>query len=234
MRAGRPPRRSVRRAFVCVVLAVVLPTLHAGATWAAGQQSPATVTPSFARYLAGETYRQTAIEAARRHNDNLPDSCKTMSFALSAVVTVYAPVRMEGGQPVEGAWAEPVMATGCGKTLRFAVLTIVAPDKPAMTLSLIPGDSRADPMLQRDSVKDVLDHASVASGGCKDMVVTDTRFEDWEGGPVKGPHGREARPWRETWTVWACGKLLDVPVHFTPNDRGTLIEVKSAEVKPKP
>jgi hypothetical protein len=35
--------------------------------------------------------------------------------------------------------------------------------------------------------------------------------------------GRESRPWREVWTISACGALYDVPLRFTPNARGTAL-----------
>jgi hypothetical protein len=240
MRAGRRPDRrdrpglapAIPSLLAVVFLAAIFSALLPPAAAAAPQSA---VTPGFAHFLASEEHRQIVLDTARRHSENVPNSCKSMSFALAAQVTIYAPVRIEGGKPVEGAWAEPVMGTGCGKSIRFTALTIVAPGKAPVTLSLIPGDTRADPVLQRDSVKDVLDHVAAATGGCKELVVTDTRFDDWEG-PAEKPaaHGRETRPWREVWTVWACGKLVEVPIHFTPNGAGTLYEVKSAEVKPRP
>ena len=32
-----------------------------------------------------------------------------------------------------------------------------------------------------------------------------------------------ARPWREIWTLTACGSLYDVHLVFTPNARGTAL-----------
>jgi hypothetical protein len=222
------------RRFLLLLAFALAPAFAREAVSAPGPLSM-TVTPAFARFIASDAHRKTVLDTARRHNENLPDTCKAMDFAVSSTVVIYAPFRMDGAKPIEGAWAEPVTGTGCGKTLHFGVLTIVAPGESAVTLSLVPGESRADPMLQRDSVKDVLDHAAVAVGGCKELVVIDTRFDDWEGAtPIKTNHGREARPWRETWIVWACSKHVAVTVHFTPNAEGTSVVVKSSEVKPVP
>jgi hypothetical protein len=199
----------------------------------AAAQAPATLSPELSRYLASFAHRDAVIAAARQSNALLPDACGTIELEPTLPVRIERAPRFDAfGRLLEGVWSEPVTVTGCGRTRRFNVETIALPHQQPQLFGLLPGTTRADAPLQHDGVR----HVFVATAGllkdCRRLAVTDTRFEDYEGGPVpKVPPGHEARPWRELWTVWRCGKTIDVTLHFVPDAKGTTIKVKPEEAK---
>jgi hypothetical protein len=164
--AARRDRGALRTMVSCAAL-----SLAAGAsTWrkailsllvialsapAARAQAPgAQASGEFSRYLADPQHQGDVIAAARRTNALLPESCAAAEFRFTGLVSIQRPPRFDaGGRPIDGMWSEPVMATGCGVTRRFNVLTIAAADKPPRQVGLLPGTTRADPLLQRDSLR---------------------------------------------------------------------------------
>lgn len=205
-------------------------------TTAAAAQGPAEPIPAaLSRYLANPAYRAAVIASARQANERLPGSCGTVELRPTGLVSIERPVRFDAfDRPVDGMWAEPVTATGCGMTRRYNVLTIAAPDREPHQVGLLPGTTRAAAMLQHDAIAYAFLGTALLAKGCKQLAVTDTRYDDVEGGaaPIAKPEAR-LRPWRETWTVWACGTLIDVPVHFIPGAAGTTISVRPEEAKPR-
>lgn len=214
-----------------IVLAILAAALLAPAAWA---QAPArSPSPEFSRYLASDGHRAGVIAAAQRTNTLLPGSCAAAAFRWTGLVSVQRPPRFDaGGQPIDGMWSEPVIATGCGVTRRLNVLTLAAPDKPPRQVGLLPGTTHADPLLQRDGLHYAFLGATLLAKDCKRIIVTDTRFDDYEAPPAADAQpGRQPRPWRETWTLWACGTAIDMPIHFVPDATGTGIHVAPSEAQ---
>lgn len=187
------------------------------------------VVPAFAAYLARADHRNAVLEVARWSNIDLPTECRDMTFAIGKSVRIFNPPRFdEAGEPVLGAWAEDVEGTGCGRKVRFNVFTRVDLDRFPKVEALMPGETRADPPLQREILTRAFKVVSDVGTSCDDRIVTDTRFAAFEG---SGDAIAEKRPWRETWIVEACGKRYDVPVHFLPYGHGTAVRVIPTEVK---
>jgi hypothetical protein len=202
---------------------------------AAAQAPAASVSPELSRYLASFAHRNAVIAAARQSNAQLPDACGTVELEPTLPVQIERAPRFDGfGRLLEGVWSEPVTVTGCGRTRRFNVETVALPHQRPQFFGLLPGTTRANAPLQHDGVRHVFMATAGLDRDCRRLAVTDTRFEDYEGGPVpKVPPGHEARPWRELWTVWRCGKIIDVELHFAPDAKGTTIKVKPEAAKPR-
>lgn len=226
---------SHRTVAATLILLAVLAGLAGEGRAAEAPPGKTVFTPELTHYLASAEHEQAVLDAARRHNERLPDKCPSMAFSSTGLMAIFAPIRMGAdARPVEGAWNEPVTASGCGSTKQFNVLTFVAPGQPIAEVALLPGDTKADPALQRDALVNVYQGAALHAKDCQELIVTGTKFEAWEGEPVKNAlHGPNARPWRETWTVWACRRVVDVPIHFVPDERGTGFRVVPREVKLK-
>jgi hypothetical protein len=81
------------------------------------------------------------------------------------------------------------------------------------TVAMLPGESAADPLLQRDAMQGALAALIPATPkDCKHTVATDTSVI---GSP---PNGRD--PWVERWTFDLCGKKAALDVTFTPSPNG--------------
>lgn len=161
-------------------------------------------------------------------------SCSNVVLDFIEPPTAFSRLRFENGRLVEGAWIQPLRAAGCGATGRLSVLTIVAPGKPVERLGLLPGDTFADPILQRDGVRfaDAVARASVR--GCERSQIMNTRFAGSreEAGALLADLrsvGRATKPWTEAWQMSACGKTVMVRIQFIPNDRGTAISAAPVE-----
>jgi hypothetical protein len=193
------------------------------------------VPPDLARYIASPEHQKMAIAAAQWTSQRLPDGCAAAELRLATPIIVLRPARFDAaGRLLDGIWQEPVQATGCGRTRRLNVMTIAAPDKAPRVISLLPGTTRADPLLQRDGLRYAFIGASVLARDCKQLAVIDTRFAAFEGTPAPDARpGFDPRPWREVWTIWACGKVMDMPVHFAPDATGTAIHVVPKEATPR-
>ena len=90
-----------------------------------------------------------------------------------------------------------------------------------------PGMTHAGITLQRDAYRYVAIAAQPAAKDCAALHIRDTRYQ----GPIAAqpqPVGGNAIgvPWRETWSVAACGAVIDIPVTFIPDATGTTISTK--------
>ncbi|HYM32899.1 MAG TPA: hypothetical protein VEU47_16480 [Candidatus Cybelea sp.] len=197
---------------------------------------PKLTTPALQKYMASPEHWQAVVDSAQRQNAIIPGSCSSLVFSHTGIVRQTKPVTMRpDGTPDEGFWGEAIEGKGCGTTKQFNLYTIAAANQPIKVIAAVPGNTHADILLQRDSLQYVFLAAGVAAKDCKQQVVTEATFGDYEGGPLPNAlAGPNARPWRETWTVWACGKLLDVPVHYLPDATGTGISVSNKEIKTRP
>lgn len=206
--------------------------LCAALSLATAALAEAPVPPDLARYIASPEHQKMVLAAAQWINQRLPDGCAAPAFRVAAPVIVLRPARFDAtGRPIAGIWHEWVEAAGCGRARRLNVMTIAAPNKAPSVLPTLPGTTRADPLLQRDGLRYALIGAApLAAKDCKKVAITDTRFDAFEGTPAPDARpGFDPRPWRETWTVWACGKAIDVPIHFAPDATGTGIHVQPSE-----
>jgi hypothetical protein len=201
---------------------------------AAAQAPQAALSPELSRYLASFAHRNAVIAAARQSNAQLPDACGTVELEPTLPVQIERAPRFDPfGRLIEGTWSEPVTVTGCGGTRRFNVETIALPHQEPQFFALLPGTTRADASLQHDGVRHVFMATADLVKDCRRLAVTDTRFEDYEGGSALKlkPGPAAPRPWRELWTVWRCGKIIDVKLHFVPGAKGTTIKVNPEEAK---
>jgi hypothetical protein len=126
------------------------------------------------------------------------------------------------GNLTSGLIKESVIVSGCGKQKVENILTLS--DKGQV--KIIPGvagTSKVDPLLAKDSMQYAYNAALPKIGQCKDVKVIDTRYDDVEGPP--NPRAKfqanGGRPWRETWTLNACGTLIDSTIHYIPDETGT-------------
>ena len=184
----------------------------------------------------GESQLQTFTKSdfysglLRRNLAALPEvvfkKCPTLASNGSRV-TVLKPVSFGAdGQPNAGLWKHAFPVSGCGDDTVLNFYFFVGADGKLNTITGVPGTSNADPTLQRDTLLYANAGAALVAKGCRDFIVKNTKFEAFGLSippmPDPGP-GQRLRPWWETWTMVGCGRTIDVPLNFAPDETGTQI-----------
>ncbi len=177
-------------------------------------------------YLKRPDYQSAILESARNQMKQVDSACPASALRPNWQPTVIDPPRFSGGKPLNGVWTERVEVHGCGALRALNILTIIHEDGKAQIVGMMPGDTHTDtPMMQKNALQYAEAVAvRAAPPGCKHLAFVDTKFNGFVGAPSpEVTDGRESRPWREVWTISACGALYDVPLRFTPNARGTAL-----------
>lgn len=168
---------------------------------------------------------------------------------LGRQLTAPGPVLFgANGQPSGGRWTEHLKVDGCSQSGIFSgvfnVMTFVDKSGEIHTVGLLPGTTKADPLLQKDALAYVARAFIAASGhnpvpppaGCKleTSHIIDTAFDGFSGAPaVDVPPGRDPRPWRENWTLLACNVPFMLSLQFTPDANGVTFALVGASARLK-
>ena len=128
-----------------------------------------------------------------------------------------------------GAMRQVVLVRGCGNVGVLNVMIAPAPGGGERVSPLFPGTTIADASLQRDGLRHAVAAAKTVAPDCDRFTVNETRFNGPAGLASRG--GRVAQPWKETWVLGACGRLVAVPVEFAPNEGGTAISIDRRTVR---
>ncbi|HEX4505435.1 MAG TPA: hypothetical protein VH722_06865 [Alphaproteobacteria bacterium] len=204
---------------------LLLPTYPA---YAAPQADADKLTAGIMAFANKPEHRQivaaTAVEAFKTFQQC--DSGKAGPAAKPLVFSMFGPLIVDANSNLaSGLIKESVVVTGCGKQKVENILTLS--DKGQLkSIAGLPGTSKADPLLAKDSKQYAYMGAVRKIGQCKDIRIIDTRYEDYEGppNPKAKSQSEGGRPWRETWTLNACGTLVDTVIHYIPDETGTVIQ----------
>jgi len=212
------------------VLALTLPliiSMPAGAQTDAQKLAGAVVT-----FAANPEHRKVVTGVAIDIFKKL-QQCDAGNIQSVAPPEVFGPLTSLSidaqGNLTAGVIKEAVMIFGCGKQRIENILTVAA-NGQLKSVPGLPGASKADPILARDSMQYAYMGVARKIGQCRDVRVIDTKFDEFEGPPNPRAKFQNSggRPWRETWTVNACGTLLDTDIHYIPDETGTGIQSVSA------
>lgn len=212
-------------AFLALALGLLVP---ASATLAA-PASGTTDSQKFQSYLYSDAYRVALAHAWKKVPPASLPTCANLTDG-DVSVTLQQEVSFDAkGLPRSGAWWGHYPIKGCG-TERIINILFRAEPSGVRFLVTLPGRTRANIVLQRDALTYAFIGAGTKVADCKDMEVADTAFDGFglSAGDKSAP---ETGPWRETWTVAACGKMLAVPMEFIPDATGTTINQRPAEVR---
>jgi hypothetical protein len=211
--------------------------LAALCTATAGLADPVPAPPELMNYVKQPAHIKAVLDVIRAQAAQIP-MCNPTNVKNSEL-TAPGPVLFgASGQPSGGRWRETLTVNGCGESGIFNVMTFVDNTGQIRTVGLLPGTTRASPILQRDASEYAFIGAASlrASAGCKPELwrIIDTVFAGFSAAPaVNVPPGRDPRPWRENWTVLACNVQIIVPLRFVPDATGTGIAVSGADVRLK-
>jgi hypothetical protein len=205
-------------------------------TATAGLADPIPASPELVNYANRPAHIRAVLDVIRAQAAEIP-MCHPAT-AKSSVLTAPGPVLFgDNGQPSGGRWTETWTVNGCSQSGVFNVMTFVDKTGQVRTVGLLPGTTRADPLLQKDASEQAYPAAmGRAPAECKPQLwrIIDTAFIEFSGAPaVDVPPGRDPRPWRENWTLLACNVRIIVPMHFIPDATGTKIIWIGAEIRVK-
>jgi len=205
------------------------------ASCAPAQTGAAPDTAQLIRHAARADERDAVLANGRTQTAG--GSCRAVTLDVEGPPMAFGSLRFEENRLVEGLWLQRLRATGCGATGRLSVLTVAAAGQPIRRIALLPGDTFADPVLQRDGVRHADLVAAAANRGCERRQVVNTRFAgsqpDLEAMQADlRATGRMTRPWIEAWQLSACGQPVMVRMQFIPNQSGTAIAAALLEQPP--
>ena len=182
----------------------------------------AQMSPQFASVLRNDGEQSAVIAGAKLSSVILENPCVDGRFIIAnRVVIVAAPVFDEAGRLRSGQWKQTVDYSGCGMTRSLNVLISVPDGQRPGTRPLLPGTTRADPLLQVDAFRSPGLQAWIDSWrdpACTMSYVADTVFENEE---AQVRPGARAPAWHETWTIAACNRHETTAVVFAPDATGT-------------
>jgi hypothetical protein len=181
--------------------------------------------PPLVKLLRDPTEQQHVLSVAARSAVMLRNPCPTAQFTLEDKISFYKqPVFDSTGNVVEGAWKQVVNEQGCGATRVLNVFVYAQGPSNISVVPLLPGSTRADPILQKDAVQFVVQAAATVPGGhdpnCQNEYIADTEFVEQDNVTLEGAKGAA---WRESWTFVSCARAMQIPVHFIPDASGTSI-----------
>ena len=193
-------------------LASVLLTVTHYAAWAA---------PDYIEADSGELASAYGAEVAERaFSDELTDTRTEMIKASlipeqgcgdepQFVLRDVYPYQVE---PRDVMWIERYRVD-CEKEQHRAILMLLGKDGKVQAVPMAPGTTLTDPQLQIDAGNIVRTAALTrGDGSCSESRVVETEV-------AEKPEAAD-KPWKENWSVLACGTIHDLEVAFTPSETG--------------
>ncbi len=186
---------------------------------------------AFLKLLRDPKEQEGIINTAKRSPVLLQNPCPTAQFSLEKKLVVFKPPTFDGAGTIgDGVWKQAVYAQGCGANHVLNVLVSTLGPGNISSVPLLPGTTRADPLLQRDAVGFAVGAAATVPGGaeadCRTSYFADTEFVAEENVTLPGAKGPS---WRELWTLVSCTHKLLIPVHFIPDSTGTTVSAGPAD-----
>ena len=100
----------------------------------------------------------------------------------------------------------------CEKEQHRAILMLLNKDGKFQAVPMAPGTTITDPQLQIDAGNIVTAALTRGDGSCSESRVVDTDVDE--------KPDAAGKPWKENWSVLACGTIHDLEVAFTPSETG--------------
>ena len=167
--------------------------------------------PAMAQKIFSDSYTPIRQQAIVRSQQSVPGfQCPADPQIALALVIPY-PVK-----PGAVSWIERYIVACNPRSVRN-FLMLLEGEQPRI-MELVPGQTNADPLLQRDVLQGAAAAtAAVRPASCDKTYVIDTQ--------VTKP-ADSAGLWIERWTYDLCGTKAQTDMTFTPSDRGTTWSAK--------
>jgi hypothetical protein len=191
---------------------------------------------AFGRFALGEANLAAVHDVMRKQIASFPSACNAITFSKQGWGLSYSgDLRMDLDRNIplsRTKWGQSASADNCGTTKSFHVLNSVREDGTIKRTVEVPGETLTgwpeEPTLQRRAIAAALHGAASAKpAGCGHRAVVDTAavMEFHPSAPVRtGCGSYEPEPWKENWTVAACGQRINVTLKFTPSGKRTQVK----------
>ena len=191
---------------------------------------PIPISPELQAFLMRPEQKQAVTGMMGQQWRTIFENCTSAKLQGMNVLITTPPTFDSSGTPVSGEWRMLGRVEGCGETRILNVEYLFTQDGQMKRLALLPGTTSADLRLEHDALLfAAAGMAKLAPKDCKDIKYIDTKFIGFEdSGPTTGA---ARRPWKEEWTVRACGTTGIVTMHFAPDPTGTGIRAASNETR---
>jgi hypothetical protein len=192
--------------------------------------------PQLQAFTKTDFYKGLLNKILAKAPDAVFSRCPTL-VSNGSQITVVKPISFAAsGYPNAGVWKQTFPISGCGNDTILNIYFVAKADEKIDTVAALPGTTAADLKQQADAVVYAVTGARFAVRDCESskFVVKNTKFEGFGLSkpplPDPGP-GQRKRPWWETWTLTGCGRTVDVPIDFVPDQTGTQIILPRGEVE---
>jgi len=129
--------------------------------------------------------------------------------------------------PMQGLWIEHIKIRACSRVQQVNLLAAGKADGEVVMLPLLPGDTRADPAIQRESERIASAAVVKSDSDCSDApVIANTRFLSFKGTNETLSQTDTGQGWFEEWEYRFCQKMVTTQLAFTPNTEGA-VQVKA-------
>ncbi len=199
-----------------------------------GTKAVADEQADFLKLIENPAEQELVINAAKRSAVVLENPCAEAKFTLLNKFATYKPLQFDSaGKVIAGAWKQSVSEKGCGQERLLNVLMYIdEKTKGLKAMSLLPGSTKANALLQKDAIMYAVIAAECPEkNDCKNIYIADTKFLGLTGEALAGAKGK---PWDELWTLSMCKKKAEVTMHFIPDSTGTTISTSLKETKFSP
>ena len=161
-------------------LAVLLSTLSFLATLAV--RASEVDHAKFSKVVEDPTVQVLTVNTAKESPVILQSPCASATFTPLNQFSIYRNLEFdEQGKLIKGAWKQSVQESGCGQERLLNVLLIIDTDsddfKNLRGISLYPGTTKADALLQKDATLQAMVAANLSGDdNCKNIYIEDTKF----------------------------------------------------------
>lgn len=203
-------------------LAICLMTISTGQAFADDKVD-------FKRMVLDPAEQKLVLGVAKQSGVVINEPCPSADFTILDRFAIYRPMVFEGSAfPKAGAWKQSVAEKGCGQDRVLNVFFWLDSNNKMREMPLFPGDTHADPVLQKDAMQHAAMAAQWPEKDCKTGWMENTEFLKETGNPLEGA---KDKPWDELWTLASCTKKAQVIMHFIPDKTGTTIHTSLQETK---
>lgn len=180
--------------------------------------SKKTVVYMYSRPMIDALY-QLGVEQDKKLD--IQQECKSEYKIKPYSVAVLSPIDFpeDKQHPIKGVWNFRYQLDRCGELKFYNALFIANNGEPPIIKAYFPGSTYAGPLLVKDAMQAAMMGALIRSGlkDCKELVVFDMHVTEKPHDVAEGEKAFKG-VWNETWTFKMCGKMVDVPMTFTPNE----------------